>query len=105
MPGPDLLKKIRQEIYYNSGEFKAILSEKKAGKYFNSLSDWDKQKLPPRDFPKDFPDIDLLKYRHYTVAYMLSDKQVNDKDFPKEAVKIFALMRPLNIFLDRAMNG
>ncbi|MCX6283899.1 MAG: DUF2461 domain-containing protein [Bacteroidetes bacterium] len=105
MPEPDQLKKIRQEIYYNAEEFKAILGNRNSKKYFDSLSDWDKQKLAPRDFPKDFPDIDLLKYRHYTVAYMLSDKQVISKDFSKLVVKVFGLMRPLNVFLERALNG
>jgi len=104
MPEPDMLKKIRQEIYYNVEEFKGILNEKNAKKYFKGISDWDKQKLPPRDFPKDFPDIDLLKYRHYTVAYMLDDKQVDQKDFAKLVEKVFGLMRPLNLFLERALN-
>ncbi len=105
MPEPEQLKKIRQEIYYNAAEFKAILENKTARKYFNGLSEWDKQKLAPRDFPKDFPDIDLLKYRHYTVAHMLDDKQVKEKDFAELVIKVFGLMHPLNVFLDRAFNG
>ncbi len=105
MPEPDQLKKIRQEIYYNAAEFKAILGHKDAKKYFDGLSEWDKQKLPPRDFPKDFPDIDILKNRHFTVAYMLTDKQVADKDFGKLVAKVFRLMHPLNVFLERALNG
>ena len=105
MPEPDQLKKIRQENYYNAGEFKAILESKNEKKYFNGLSEWDKQKLPPLDFPKDFPDIDLLKYRHYTVAHMLDDKHVIEKDFSKLVIKVFGLMQPLNAFLERALNG
>lgn len=105
MPEPDQLKKIRQEIYYNAEEFKAILGNKNARKYFNGLSEWDKQKIPPRDFPRDFPDIDLLKYRHYTVAHMLTDKRMTEKDFSKLVVKVFGLMQPLNAFLGRALNG
>ena len=105
MPEPDKLKKIRQEVYYNAEEFKSILNEKTTKKYFNGLSDWDKQKLAPRDFPKDFPDIDLLKYRHYTVTHMIDDKQVVKQDFSKMVVKVFGLMKPLNDFLERALNG
>ena len=105
MPEPDHLKKIRQEIYYNAVEFKAILGDRNAKKYFNGLSEWDKQKLPPRDFPKDFADIDILKNRHYTVAHMVDDKQVNEKDFSKLVIKVFGLMHPLNVFLGRALNG
>jgi uncharacterized protein (TIGR02453 family) len=105
MPDPDQLKKIRQEIFYNAPEFKAILENKSAKKCFNGLSEWDKQKLPPKDFPRDFPDIDLLKFRHYTVAHMMTDKQLLEKDFVKYVIKVFGLMRPLNVFLDRALNG
>lgn len=104
MPDPVWLKKIRSEIYYNAAEFKAILKDKQASKYFNGLSDWDKQKLPPRDFPKDFPDVDLLKYKHYTFSHMLADKEVNSDDFDKKVLKVFALMKPLNGFLERALN-
>jgi uncharacterized protein (TIGR02453 family) len=104
MPQPDQLKKIRSEIYYNAMEFKAILGSKGARKYFKGLSEWDKQKLPPRDFPKDFEDIDLLKYRHYTVSLMLTDDQVMEKGFEGLVLKVFKQIAPLNEFLRRAMN-
>jgi uncharacterized protein (DUF2461 family) len=105
MPEPDQLKKIRTEIYYNIQEFKDILENKTIGKVFGSLSEWDKQKLAPKDFPKDFPDMDLLKYRHYTLSTMLTDKQVCDKDFGKFVVKVFGMIKPLNVFLERALKG
>jgi len=36
---------------------------------------------------------------------MLTDKQVADKDFGKLVAKVFRLMHPLNVFLERALNG
>jgi uncharacterized protein (TIGR02453 family) len=103
MPMPDQLKRIRQEIFYHAAEFKSILFSKTAKKYFNGLSEIDVQKLPPREFPKDFPDIDLLKHKHYTVSYPLTDSQVTGKDISKLALEVFRAMYPLNKFLNRAL--
>jgi uncharacterized protein (TIGR02453 family) len=105
MPEPDQLKKIRQEIYYNVEEFKAILAEKGFKKYFKGISEMDKQKLAPRDFPKDFPDIDLLKHKHYTVDHPMTDKQITDEGLRNYLVKCFEAMQPLNRFLKRALEG
>lgn len=105
MPEPDMLKRMRQEIYYNTAEFKAILAEKTFSKYFKGISEMDKQKLAPRDFPKDFPDIDLLKHKHYTVDHPMTDKQITDDGLRNYVVKTFEAMQPLNRFLKRALEG
>ncbi len=105
MPEPDQLKKIRQEIYYNFGEFKTILAEKSFRKYFDGISEMDKQKLAPRDFPKDFPDIDLLKHKHYTVDHPVADKVIVGDGFRDQTIKTFAAMQPLNRFLLRALKS
>ncbi|MDP1621497.1 MAG: DUF2461 domain-containing protein [Bacteroidales bacterium] len=104
MPEPDQLKKIRNEIYYNITEFKSILSEKKLRKNSVGLSDHDKGKMAPRDFPKDFPDIDLLKYKHYTLSQPLRDEMVASDHFQEIAVMTFKVMYPFNLFLKRALD-
>jgi uncharacterized protein (TIGR02453 family) len=103
MPEPDQLKHIRNEIYYNVVEFKSILNDKKLKKYCTGLSDFDKGKIAPRDFPKDFPEIDLLKYRHYTVHYPLRDEMVASDHFQEVTVMVFRSMHPFNMFLHRAL--
>ena len=103
MPEPDQLKKIRQEIYFNAAEFKGIMEAKSFRKYFNGLSDMDKQKSAPRDFPKDFPDIDLLKYKHYTLYHPLSEDLLDSKKLLEYIGKVFQQMLPFNEFLRRAM--
>lgn len=62
IPPPDVLKIVRKEIYYNIEEFKAILENKKFKATFGPM-DADKVKTAPRDFPADFPEIDLLKFK------------------------------------------
>ena len=103
MPEPDQLKKIRKEIYYNVTEFTSILNERKLKKYCNGLAEIDKAKLAPKDFPKDFPEIDFLKHRHYTVSYPVRDEMINSERFIELAGIVFKAMQPLNTFLKRAL--
>ena len=105
MPDPDSLKKIRLEILYNIDEFKKILSDKRLAKFINGLDEMDKLKRPPKDFPAEFPDIDILKNKHFTVSAYISDKQVQDPAFVNNALKVFQATKSFNGFLGRALDG
>ena len=43
---------------------------------FDALGDFDKMKKAPKDYPADFPDIDLLKYRSYIVSKNMDDQDI-----------------------------
>ena len=105
MPEPEQLKKIRNEINYNVAEFKCILNEKKLKKFSTGLSENEKGKMAPRDYPKDFPDMELLKYRHYTLSYPLRDEMVASDHFHEVVLMAFRMMHPFNMFLRRALEG
>ncbi|MBL7138098.1 MAG: DUF2461 domain-containing protein [Bacteroidales bacterium] len=105
MPDPEKLKKIRQEIFYNMDEFKAILEGKELKRYAKGLDEMDKLKKPPKEFPADFPDIEILKNKHFTVSCYLSEKQLSAPTFPEFAWKVFEAMHPFNAFLGRAIDG
>jgi uncharacterized protein (TIGR02453 family) len=102
MPPPDVLKLVRSEIYYNVEEFKKIIYNKQFVKLFGEL-DNDKLVNAPKDFPKDFPDIDLLKYKNYTFIHKLSDKQMYSENLLEETISIFKMMYPFNSFMNRAL--
>ena len=104
MPQPDQLKKIRQEIFYNVGEFKSILNEKSLKKLASGLDEMDKAKTPPRDFPKDFPDIDILKNRHYILSHPLEDATLSRADIHEYMAGVFGAFAPLNAFLAKALD-
>jgi len=105
-PQPDVLKQLRNEIYFNSTEFKKIITDPKFVKNFGQLDDFDKMKLAPKDFPADFPDIDLLKYRSYIIGRDFTDSEVVSADFKMNILAMFSAMLPLHDFLKRAMiNG
>lgn len=103
MPQPEVLKMLRNEIYFNSAEFKSILGEKGFKKYFDGLDDFDKMKKGPKDYPADFPELDLLKYKSYIVSAKISDADVLSAGFPEHAIKVAKAMLPLNTFLNRAI--
>ena len=102
-PEPVQLKKIRNEIYYNAAEFKSILDEKQLKKISTGLYENDKGKMAPRDFPKDFPDMELLKYKHYTLMCPLKDEIVVGENFHETVMAAFKSMHPFNVFLRRAL--
>ncbi len=68
MPAPEELKKARQEILYNIDDFKSIINKPSFKKTFGEI-EGEQLKRPPKDFPADFPDIDLLKFKSYTVMH------------------------------------
>ena len=103
MPSPDVMKKIRQEIYYNVNEFKGILNNKNFTKYFSGIDEWDRQKLDPREYPKDFPDIDLLKNRSFTVSHKLDEKIIHSEKLFDYTIGVFRIMQPYNAFLAKAI--
>lgn len=105
MPAPDVMKKIRKEIYYNVKEFKGILNERNFKKFFTGIDDWDRQKLPPREFPKDFPDIELLKNRSFTISHAIDLKILHSEGLFDYTIKVYKAMLPYNSFLSRAIEG
>lgn len=104
-PEPDITKKIRKEIFYNYDEFKGILDNKEFKKYFDGIDEWDRQKLPPREFPKDFPGMDLLLNKSFTISNGLPEKKLYSDGLLDYILKVYKAMGPYNAFLGRAIEG
>jgi uncharacterized protein (TIGR02453 family) len=98
-PQPEVLKALRQAVYDNIEEFKGIVENPTFAKTF-VIGETDKLKTVPRGFPKDFPDAEYLKQKHYTVAHMVSDDFFASDDSMEKSVEVFKRMQPLNKFLN-----
>lgn len=83
MPPADALKKIRQEIDYNAEELNAIITSKSFKKYFDGLSEEDKLQTAPKGYPKDHPQLELLKLKSFTVFHAIADEEFLDKKITK----------------------
>ncbi len=104
MPPADRLKLIRNEIYFNAPVFKKIIENQDFKKYFIEIWDDNKLKNPPKDYPKDFEAIELLKFKNYTVIHSISDEQVMQTNFYQYVMEVFKTMLPLNNFLNNAIS-
>lgn len=102
MPEAPVLKAMRQEVYYNIAEFKEILNAPSFRKYFDGISG-DKLKRPPRDFPSDLPDVDLLMYKSYVTATQLEAVTLDSPEFTEHLLDVYRAMYPFNSFINRAL--
>jgi uncharacterized protein (TIGR02453 family) len=103
MPQPDILKAVRQEIYHNVDEFLAIITHKEFKKHFGEIDQDSMLKTSPKDYPKDWPHINLLKYKNYTVSKSLSPAVIQGTALMKEVSSVFKAMYPYNTFLNRVI--
>lgn len=102
-PPSDKLKAVRTEIYENTDEFKKILSDKNFKNHFKGIMSDDKLKTAPKGFPKDFEDIDLLRYKHYTVAKSVADDLIASDKFADEIHETFKALYPFNEFINEGI--
>jgi uncharacterized protein (TIGR02453 family) len=103
-PMPDILKKIRNEIYGNPEEFREIIEGKEFRSHFGELYD-ERLKTPPKGFPKDFEHIDLLKYTSYIVSRGMDRETLTSGSLSAETLKAFRLIHPMNRFINYALGS
>jgi uncharacterized protein (TIGR02453 family) len=101
MPPAETLKKIREEIYYQAEDFKKIIYSKEFTGCFGLLDDTGKMKNPPKGFSKDFPDINLLKFRSYAAMHPVSDQTAMSENYLNYALNVFRTLYPLNAYFNR----
>jgi len=100
MPQPNVLKALRQSVFDNIEELNEIRSDAKFSRYFNNFYDDDALKKLPAGFPKDFPEADLLKLKHYLVDYKLTDDFLASENFITNVLTAFKAGYPFNRFFN-----
>jgi len=99
-PDPVVLKALRQSVYDNIDELNEIRTSPEFSQYYGAFFEEDKLKTVPRGFPKDFPDAELLKLKHYLVDYPLDDTVLHAPDFISRVAAIAKCAYPFNRFLN-----
>ena len=102
MPEPAVLKKIREEIDYNTSEFTDIINAKDFKKLFK-LSEEDKLKKAPKGYEADHPQIELLKLKSFIAVYQLDDKELVNKEIVDKLRTAFKVINPFVLFLRNAV--
>lgn len=105
MPDSSALKTIRKEISLYSQDFLKIIEDKNFKKTFKELDQEDQLKKIPQGFEKEDPMAEFLKLKNFIVVYPLKDENLTHTDAAKKFSKIFETAKPLNDFLNRAIEG
>jgi len=104
MPPADVLKRIRNEIYFNTPKFKKLICQKTFKSLFGELYG-EKLVNVPKEFPKDHPDGELLKYKSYTLLHSITEKQLLAKDLFEYTIQVYKAMQPFNDFINKALEN
>jgi len=103
MPQPGILKAIREEIFHNIDEFLAIIESKEFKKQFGELDREYMLKTSPKDYPKDWPYVELLKFKSYTVSKAIPQDIVSGNKLLDEVRSVFATMMPMNKLFNKVI--
>jgi uncharacterized protein (TIGR02453 family) len=95
-PSTEQLAKYRQEVDYNSQELKDIIHAAEFRSYFPDLHG-EVLKTTPKGYPKDHPEIELLKRKELFFTHSYTDAQVTSPGFLDDVV---SGMRILKTFID-----
>ena len=101
-PSKEDLYRIRQQISHFGNELSSILNDKKFKKEFGTL-EGDKLKNGPKDFDKEDPNIELLKYKQFMISRTFTNDEVFAPNFTKEVSNSFKRMRPFLDFMSEAL--
>ncbi|WP_140485138.1 DUF2461 domain-containing protein [Flavobacterium sp. GSA192] len=104
-PDPDQLKKIRKEIAFFYEDLEAILNDPNFKREFGDFNRNENSVLknPPRGYEKEHPAIDFLKLKSFETVQKFDISDVTKKDFVSKMSQKLILLKPLNEFLNRAL--
>ena len=101
-PDAPTLKAIRTDIYEHPDEYKTIIQNRDFVRTFTWF-DGNMLTTAPKGFPKDFPDIELIKRKDYTYYRNIEEQTLLSDRLLEESVRVFRLMLPFNRFMNRAI--
>ncbi len=99
---PEQLGKFRRAIDRDAASFKKIVKAKNFVQDFGEIGGA-KLTTAPKGFPKDHPDIELLKLKEVTAWHPFTDKQVSAPDIVAETAHVFKVLSPFLHYLDSVL--
>ena len=87
-----VLKAVRQAVYDNIEEYRAIVEDPAFKRYFPIIGETH-LKTAPKGFPKDFEYIDYLKCKEFTCTYMVPDDFFMPPDLMDKVEDVFKQLK------------
>jgi len=103
LPSTDILKRVRENIFINIDEFKSIVLKKEFIARFGVISG-DKLKNAPKGFPKEFPDLEYIKFKSYIVVQNIKPSILNKPDVVSTLGSHFKSMAAFIHFLNSSLS-
>ncbi len=104
-PEPGQMAQWRMAIDRDPRSLKRIVADKSFRTYFGELKG-ERLKTAPQGYPRDHPELDLLRLKQVTVARPMSDADVRRSSFVRETQNTVRAMRPfLRYLADLAAKG
>ena len=101
-PARDIRAAIRAQIDERGAELRAALQTEAFRDRFGTLQG-DQLKVAPRDYPRDHPHVDLLRYQDFVFSRPLSQRQLRSPQLLEALSADFAAALPFLQFLDTAL--
>ncbi len=102
-PEPAMLKKLRKAIVDNIEEFREIVENPELVKEFPGW--YGRQlKTAPKGYDRDHPDIEFLRLTEFGKCHYLDRSFFDDPQWPERAASLFALLKPMNDFLNYSID-
>ena len=93
------LKKLRKAIVDNIEEFEAIIHEPQMERLFPGWCS-DSLKSAPKGWPKDHPNIELLRLKDFGKFHPCGEEFFLTPDWPERAAEIMRVLKPFVDFLN-----
>ncbi|AHM60852.1 hypothetical protein D770_12990 [Flammeovirgaceae bacterium 311] len=103
LPPPDQLRKIRQEVDYNAAELKKIVDKPDFQKIFGPIQG-EKLQRPPKGYPADHPNLELLKLKSFLAMRTYKDEEVRSPYYPETLLEAFTTAQPFVEYLNVAVS-
>jgi uncharacterized protein (TIGR02453 family) len=91
------LQDIREAIMQDAQPLRAITEAATFQQHFGSLIG-EQLKTAPKGFPKDHPDIDLLRYKEFMAQRRFTDDDVVRPDFAEQIIVTCQALKPLTMY-------
>ncbi len=102
-PTPEQLARIRQEIDYNADDFRKIIEDPALVARFGEMQG-NQLKTAPKGYPKDHPEIALLRFTQFYFSAPYTETEVLGPDFAQKLASDCRQIRPFLEFMNRALD-
>ena len=102
-PGPQDLKRIREEISADPAALNRLLKSKSFRDNFGKLKG-EQVKTAPKGFDRNHEAIDLLRYKQFLVIKSFTDEEVLNASFLKDVAQVYQHMRPFFDYMSEILS-